>query len=334
MTLKSITELVGLKSTDAKIIEFFETQSLASPPKTITSNQSSKDFKDKKTNIVYYFKYHIDNDNFYPPVSPKNDNYKFECYLYSIAVFEKSSNKKKAIIEYPIDFWKGFINPNSNFEECEAYFNGTYKTSEYSIFFSKPLNDFIEIKVWFSTDKKELKTIEVSIITHNELVSYIDFKQNNIYNTTKQAYTLLVKWLFDNQYLQLPSSTYVQGLSLDHNEILTFVTTHLKKHIWDNQITDTEGLRSFLYKITSNNDIEVEDGKKINVFIKHLFIKSSGLWDKHQKIYENDEDDDKYKKIDELESGIVLNEAQSNHFLKTLSDMFELFKKYKKTEVW
>ncbi len=219
--------------------------------------------------------------------------------------------------------WNDFIGPDTNFDECCKFFNGQFKESKNSIFFSKPLNDFTEIKVWFSTDKKKLDTIELAIIEHAELVGQYDFKETNPHNAVKQAYTLLVKWLFDRQYLLLDKSVYAAGLSQNHAEVLVFTKTHLRNHIWDNQIVSEPDLRSFLFKIKSNGTVNLANGEKVSMYIRNLFMQAAGLWQKHQDLYENESMD----QVVALENSTHLDEKQSQEFFKLLDVNLEMITK-------
>jgi len=321
MILQDLIGLIGVKSTDPQIAQLFEQYNLGKPPKTITSNQGSKGYQDKQQLIQYSFKFDITNDRYYPPVSTRNNDYTFENYLYNIAVFSKPQRGKKEFADpKPLSFWEGFINPESSFEQCLAYFDHQFKSTPHYIFFQKQLNDTAKIKTWFSPDKKGITAIEIGIIEDTEIFAHHDFDPANKFNTVPQSYSLLVKWLFDNRYLNLPEETYSQELNPDHPDILAFTQAHLKNHIWDTQIKDIPYLRSFLFKVSSNSSVEGEDGGKINFYIKNLYIKTAGKWEEHQKIYDAD-----ILQIDDFERTVSLSPAQSREFLDTLKEYFSLF---------
>ncbi len=329
MTLTNLTNLIGLKSTDPKIATWFETYNLGKPPKTINANQDSKGATDKINLVSYTFKFDITNDAFYPPVSPKKDDYNFESYLSNITVFSKPK-KKDFKDPKPATFWDGFIHPESSFEECCTFFDNKFHESMYdgdiiNVTFEKKLNDTVTGIVFFIADRSAITAIELYIEEHSEIVSQYDFSATNKHNTTKQAYTLLIKWLFDNRYLKLPNEIYSQSLGLEHTELLQFTTQHLRNHVWDNQITDTPHLRSFLYKISSNTDIELKNGEKANVYIRHLYIKAAGKWDAHQEIYNNKNLDNWYDTVNQFENDIWLNDTQAKRFMDILTQMFTLF---------
>ncbi len=322
MTAKTLVEFIGLESTNPKIVDWCEKNELGKPPKSVNANQGEKYLKDKINNLEYKFKFDITNDKFSPPVSPKKDDYNFICYLSAIIY-----NNKKGFTT-PENFWEGYIKNNPDYDDYLNFFENPDIQRNGNIFFEKRLNEIACIKVWFNKTKNKPDAIQIEIIEECSIIEHHWFKVLNQYNTTKPAYTLLVKWLFDNKYLLLPEQVYDLGLSKNHSEILEFTATHLKNHIWDNQINDEYCLRSFLYKIASNQDIEISDNEKVNVYIRNLYLKAAGAWNQREKIYNDDNDTNRFEKLDEFENSIVLNEKQSDEFLNTLTQMFELFKKH------
>ena len=319
--LKTLQEFIGLESTNPKIVDWLNQNELGKPPKSVNANQGEKYVKDKINNLEYKFKFDIVNDKFSPPVSPKNDDYNFICYLSAIIY-----NDKKGFT-IPENFWEGYLKNNPDYDDYLNFFENPNIQHNGNIFFEKKLNEITGVKVWFNKKKNKPETIQIEIIEECDIISDHSFKVTNQYNTTKPAYTLLVKWLFDNKYLILPSEVYDLQLSTNHSEILEFTTEHLKNHIWDNQITSEYCLRSFLYEISSNNNIEISDTEKVNVYLPHLYLKAAGVWEQHQKIY-NSNDDNRFEKVDALAESTKLNDVQIQSFLHTLTQMFELFKKH------
>ena len=61
MTITDIINLIGSKSTDQNILQWFEKYELKKPPKTINANQGSKSFDDKQNELSYYFFFDITN---------------------------------------------------------------------------------------------------------------------------------------------------------------------------------------------------------------------------------------------------------------------------------
>jgi hypothetical protein len=321
MTLTNLTNLIGLKSTDETIATWFETHNLGKVPKSVNANQGEKYVKDKINNLEYKFNFDIINDKFSPPVGPKNDDYNFICYLSAIIY-----NDKKGF-SIPEIFWDGYMKPNADFEDYLSFFEAVDNKDKNVIFLNKKLTEIACVKVWFNKKKNKPEAIQLEIIEECDIISHHSFSVNNQYNSTKPAYTLLVKWLFDNKYLILPSDVYDIQLSTTHNDILKFTGEHLKNHIWDNQITSEYCLRSFLYEIASNNDIEVSETEKVNVYLPFLYLKSAGIWEQYQNI-RNSNDQDRFGKSDALAENTKLNDIQIQSFLHTLTQMFELFKKH------
>lgn len=321
MTLTNLTNLIGLKSTDERISNWFETHNLGKPPKSVNANQGEKYLKDKINNLEYEFKFDITNDKFSPPVSPKKDDYNFICYLSAVIY-----NDKKGFT-IPENFWDGYMKPNAVFEDYLSFFEAVDNEDKNVIFLDKKLTEIACVKVWFNKKKNKPDAIQLEIIEECDIISYHSFKETNQYNTTKPAYTLLVKWLFDNKYLLLPSDVYDIQISTTHSDILKFTAEHLKNHIWDNQITSEYCLRSFLYEIASNNDIEISETEKVNVYLPFLYLKSAGILDQYQNI-RNSNDQDRFEKSDALAESTKLNDIQIQSFLHTLTQMFELFKKH------
>lgn len=319
MTIHEIISVMGLKSTTTEISKFFESNSLGKPPKTVNANQGSKEIKDKTNQLSFTFKFDITHEQFHPPVSPKKDDYNFDCYLSSVGLFE-GSRKKKVPDPKPASFWEGFINPQSSYEECLAFFK--VNKEKPSAVLITPLNDVVEVAIWFSDDRSSITTMVLRIIETRELFSIYNFDTRYTHNTVKQAYALLVKWLCDNRYLLLPEEALQAAPGYDYQAILDFTGKYLKNRIWTTQLIDDRSLISFLYAIGSNSSSTTSAGGSVNVYIKHLFIKAAGKWDQHQEIYDNQTMD----AVDEFERNIHLDEAQSKAFLQTLTDKFALFK--------
>lgn len=320
MTIHELISLIGLKSTTPQISEFFETNSLGKPPRSVNANQGSKTIQDKQNQLSFGFKFDITHEQFHPPVSPKKDDYNFDCYLYSVGLFEEGSRKKKIADPKPASFWEGFINPQNSYEECLAFFNITENRPSKVLI--TPLNEVVEVAIWFSDDRSRVTTMELRIIEARELFAIYNFDTQYTLNTVRQAYALLVKWLLDNRSLLLPEEAYQAAPGFDDNAILDFTAKYLKNRIWTIQLIDDRSLISFLYAIGSNSSSTTSAGERVNVYIKHLFIKAAGKWDQHQEIYNNQTMD----AVEEFERSIHLDEAQSKEFLQTLTDKFALFK--------
>ncbi|MBV8256019.1 MAG: hypothetical protein JO154_25715 [Chitinophaga sp.] len=326
VTVHDIIALMGQKSTTPAMAELFASCSLGKPPKTVNANQSSKSFTDKANQLSFSFKFDITNEQFYPPVSPKNDDYNFESYLSSVVLFSASRGKKKVPDPKPASFWEGFIAPDATYESLLAFI-GADDTKGKTIF-RKSLNEIAEVVIWTESKDHAISTMELRLKESREIFSQYNFVEKYTRNTVKPAYSLLVKWLFDHHFLLLPEEAYQESLPANHTTILAFTAKYLRNHIWTNQLIADEILVSFLYKISSNRTIPLPDGSSMNVYIKHLFIQSSGQWDAHQEIYNNRN----FEELDAFEGSITLNESQQQHFLQTLTQTFELFKQIPKED--
>ena len=335
MKFLELIQFIGLQSTDPKMQVWFETYNLGKLPKTITCNQCDKHFSDKPNLISYKFKYDIIHQDYYPPVSTKNNNYTFNVYLTSIVPFSNyGRNKKKFVDTKPESFWEGFVNPKSSFEECLAFFDNKVKESIYDgdllhYYFEKKLSDLVNVRLFFASDKSGISDIELELSEHHEAFSDTNFSITNEYNTVKQAYLLVVKWLFDNNYL-IKNENFPKTLSFDTNEILDFVSTYLQNHVWDNQVKEISLLFRFLthISISSSSTIVLPNGDEEKVYINYLYLKASGKWEEWENIYKSENRD--YKVLEELEKSIVLTESQSKIFFKILDETFEFYKELKK----
>ena len=323
MTLNEIIPLIGLKSTDVNLKAWFEQYQLSKPPKTVNVNQDVKDVDDKQHELTYEFTFNIINDQFYPPTSPKNDNYTFDCYLKSVSVFQR---KMKGNIEKPHAFWDNYIHPDSSYEECCAFFGSEGEQSEYDVFFSKMLNDTVEMCLWMTPDKSQVRAIELNIPESVEFLSVYDFDEQNEYNTIHQAYLLVVKWLFDQRYLLLPDEVYAKGLSFDNEEIKAFVSEYLRNHIWANQLNLSKepDLYQFLFNVCHNIHDKLKNDENLDAYVKHLFLKQAGIWEEHQRIYHETYD------TKQLERSVFLDQEQSQSLVNQLAHLFEYYKIHKK----
>ena len=178
-------------------------------------------------------------------------------------------------------------------------------------------------------NKEQIRTIELCIKEEVEIFSIYNFKENNEHNTVKQAYLLIVKWLFDNHFLLLSEEVYSKGLSLDIQEIRVFVSLNLLNHIWDNQIDlfKEPDLYKFLFSVNSNSNIELINGEKMNVYARNLFLQEAGVWEEHQRIYNDAYDTEK---LLNLEKSTFLNEKESRAFVNTLTNLYNHYKTNKK----
>ncbi|RAJ80212.1 hypothetical protein CLV59_105320 [Chitinophaga dinghuensis] len=324
VTIHEIIDLMGQKSTSPEMAALFTSLALGKPPKSVNANQSTKGFTDKTNQLSFNFKFNITHEQFYPPVSPKKDDYNFDCYLSSVVLFSAGNGKKKLQDPKPASFWEGFVSPDASYETLMAFIGSDASNGKKVL--RKSLNDIAEVVIWTENATNAISAMEIRLKESREIFSHYDFVEEFAIKTVKEAYTLLVKWLFDNQYLLLPAEVYQTALPADYAAIQDFTNKYLKNHIWDNQLIADGVLISFLYKISGNRNMTLPDGQSVNVYIKHLYIKSAGQWEAHQEIY----DQRNFEELDNFERNISLNEQQRQHFLQTLTQTFELFKQIPK----
>ena len=332
MKFLELIQLIGLQSTNPKMQTWFETYNLGKLPKTITCNQGDKHFNDKPNLVSYKFKYDIIHKDYYPPISTKNNNYTFNVFLTCIIVFSNyGKNKKKFVDPKPDSFWEGFVNPKSSFEECLAFFDNKVKESIYDgdllhYYFEKKLSDLVVVTLFYAADKSGIKEIDLELIEHCEAFGQSDFSKTNEYNTVKQAYLLVVKWLFDNDYL-IQNENFPKTLSFDTNEIIYFISIYLQNHVWDNQIKEIPLLFGFLLNIRSSMKITTHNGIEIDLWIKDLFVKAAGKFEERNNTYKPELRN--YEDVEKLEKSIYLTENQSKIFFKILDESFELYKEFR-----
>lgn len=324
MTINDIVNLIGLKSTHQDITAWFQQYQLAKAPKTVNVNQDMKSIKDIDRGLEYFFGFDIKHDAFYPPYSPKNDDYTFDCFLVGVSVFNLRKKSKQIIDD---SFWQDHIHPGSTYEECYSYFQGQVEFSQYDICFRKMINDLVEINVKMKPDKSQITYIELGIGEAIEFFSAYDFDTDNEYNTIKQAYLLVVKWLFDQRYLLLDEEVYAKGLSYDTHEIQHFLAENLHNHIWDVQLdlSQEPKLYAFLCRLESQSYEKLLVDNQLDMYIKHLFLKQAGVWQEHQQLYNKIGDRD-FQKIQELEESVFLNLEQSKSFVNNLTDLYGRYK--------
>ncbi|MDR2875256.1 MAG: hypothetical protein LBV44_04945 [Methylobacillus sp.] len=330
MKVDDIIGLIGLKSTAPELLQFFAAADLDTPPQLITANQGNQSIKDKQRKLDFQFKFNIINEKFYPPVSPKKDNYRFECYLTQATLFSEDSSKKKKADPKPADFWLGFINPQSSYDQCLAALPGatvsdqTYKGEPLHTIISKKLNGLVELTLWLEPDHSRITTMELSLIEDWELYGHLYF--NGGLGAIEQSYiALLVKWLFDRKYLLLPDEAYRETLNFDKAVLLEFSAKYLKNHIWKTQLIDAPFLRYFLSHIRTNKNIE--DAQK-DMFIDHLYIRAAEKWADYKALNKRDGNySEATKALNDFKNNFpFLDEAQSKAFMQRLSSLFEDFK--------
>lgn len=318
MKQSEIISLVGLASTDPKLLAFFAHHGLKSP-KSVNANQSGKVVRYKEYNIDFVFDFDIVHDDYYPPVSAKQNDYDFIAYLRDAYFYPPGKHNK-----IPADFWDVTPDPAASYDEFAHYFQLAEPGN-----FTKKLNPLIEIEADYSLKKQKCEHIACSIAQEREIVSYHFFDPDNEHNLWPEAYTFLIKWLFDNRFLEVADSVYQLGLPASHHAILEFVTRHLKNRLWNNQLKAVPELFGFLQAIRSNNGVwKDENKKKVVLYQNHLFLMANGKYDAYQKLFYED-----IFEADELCKATRFTPETAQLYINLLTERFALYKRIKDLKV-
>lgn len=323
MTQQDLIKLIGLKSTDAKLLAHFEQYGLAQPPKNLTSNNAGKIIYDKERNIYYSFNYEVYNDHFYPPVDVgiKNLDHKFQAYLSEISFLYKEPSTNKPDPK-DVLFWNLTPAPTASLKEVEEWFGQAESNRRKGLFFEKKFTDVLEVKAWYDDKKKLLISNWVGIITHAELISHYYLEKEGWFSYEAHLYAMLVKWLFDNRYLVLDDEVYVKGLPVDTDAVLNWTAHHLNRHVWDNQITSEYLLRSFMFEIRGNSaSLKNEDGVGVNFNFIKVHLRLAGQLETYLKFHSGQEEERK-----EMLRSITFNETNYAAFYNEMNNWFVYFK--------
>lgn len=313
MNQTEIIELIGLPSTNVKLVAFFEKYGLKKPPKTVNSNSSGVAIRFKEYQIDFVFDFDITNEAFYPPVSPKKNDYDFIAYLKGVYFYLPKKNDTRTN-----DFWDVTPNPKVPFEEFENYFGKIDND-----YFKKTYNELINIVAQYEIKKNKCEYVSFVIKEEREIISSYFFDQNNEYNLWPEAYTFLIKWLFDNHFLNIGDEIYALGLEPSHQAILEFVQSNLKNKLWGNQLKEVPNLYQFLNTIRSNNKIWKDENKNQVVFYQNnLFLIATANFEKYNKLFYED-----IYKADALCKSARFTTETAQTYLNLLTDRFAIFPK-------
>lgn len=324
MKQSDLIELIGLASNDPKLLMFFEKYQLGKLPKTITPNQGSKSIIYKPLNISFWFKYDITNDRFQPPISPKNDDYKFVAYLSSIQFTHQEDSAKKPDPK-PQDFWDVIPAPILSVEAIEKIMGEAASTySDESIYEMKMDPDTV-LKVFYTWDKKKnlSASSNVSVIEQSELISSVYFESR--YNQesfafSKRCANLIVKWLFDRRFLALSDAIYQDGLAADSDAIVKFVHQYCNGHVWNNQLLPVDHLRSFLYYLPRNTNFYDNQGNKYSFYIQDIILVCLGKKESFDILYDQD-----ITQSDQFLNEIIFDSRLYNQMSLILNTKFDYF---------
>ncbi len=327
MKQSELIELLGLPSTDSKMIQFFEKYNLGKLPSIITSNQVKKSIICKSWNLSFWFSYDITNERFQPPISPKKDNYKFIAFLSSIMFTHVDNSEKKPDPKKP-EFWDVTPAPNKPLEVMKDFFGAVNYEIDAEVGFEKWIGADMVLKAQYTVDKKgKYSTTVWSVIKEeSEIISRVFFEGYSQETFSCKAQTAIIRWLFNKEYLKLSKEVYQSRLKADTAAILAFVQRDLKGHLWANQLADVHRLRRFLYRVTNNSKVTDENGNRISFYIENLILESMGRKEEFDKLYEED-----YGKVGDFLNQLPFDSDFYENIDVVLTTAFERYKKIPET---
>ncbi len=290
-TQQDLINLIGLKISDAKLIAHFDALGLKQP-KSCTPNNSSSDINDKANAVQYWFHHEVKHEALYPPKMEGKPK-KWATYLSSVSFVNESTILKKAD-EKPANFWNATPPPTADLAALKQYFGAPSndKPDSDTIYFSKKINNLIEINCQFNRSKQRINAIWASVIESRELISYLYFR--DVGPTGKDDYgtgmaeqnimCLLIKWLHDNKHLNIGQNEQVEA---NLPAILSFARTTLKGKLWSDQLTNQD--RLFCNFLSDGMRIEDGNGKKMTLRFKETALKALGKLDEykaHEALYD------------------------------------------------
>ncbi len=103
--------------------------------------------------------------------------------------------------------------------EISAFFGEPTAITENTIYFSKKLNDLVEIYCQFAVKQQRGQSIEASVIEKRELFSYLYFRDLAVFELDdyvsgsgqKNFQCMLVRWLHDHKRLNLAQNETLQA---------------------------------------------------------------------------------------------------------------------------
>lgn len=329
-TLKQseLVELLGLSSVDSRMVHFFEQHGLGKLPKTITPNQGTKSVVCKSLNISFWFKYDIKNEKFQPPISPKNDNYKFIAYLSSIMFTHNDHSEKQPDVK-SLDFWDVLPLPTSTQDKVQALMGNPINDAEGEKIYEITIGEDRSITVRYSDGGKgkTLYSSWIAIKQQSEIISRDFFNRSHDFEDfpfLRRAHTVIIKWLFDNKLLQIDNQAHSSELPSHPEAILDFVDIYLNNHLWKNQLVDTAYLSSFLYTITTNRKLTDPHGNTTTLYIRGLLLEVLNQTAAFEHLYENN-----FEAVDQFLNDIVFDDALYQGAIILLNEKFKLFKSWK-----
>ncbi|ERJ57671.1 hypothetical protein [Sphingobacterium paucimobilis] len=320
--------LIGLSSTNARLVDFFERHDLGKLPKSLTPNQGTKSIIYKPLNISFWFKYDIKNDIFQPPISPRNDNYKFVAYLSSI-LFTHVDHSNKRPDPKPQDFWDVLPSPGLHPQEIEHLIGSPLYENEVEKAYEKPEGKENILTIKYTKNGKDNISYSSWIAIREQLeIVNRDFFNRSIelesFPFLRRAYTAIIKWLFDSRFLSIDDNLYQLPLKAEQDHILDFVDQHLNSHLWKNQLKDLPYLPSFLYAITTNRKLTDPKGNTVSFYIRDIILTALDQKETFEDLYE-----DSFNAVDQFLNGIVFDDNLYKQLSILLTEKFNVFHNWK-----
>ena len=155
------------------LIKHFDALGLKQP-KSCTPNNSRVNVSNKADNTTYWFRFEVMHEACYPP-KREGKPAKWATYLKSISLVNESNILKKPVTK-PASFWNVSPPPTADLAAVKAFFGEPTATTDGVIYFSKAINDLVEINCQFAVKQQLARAIWVSIIEQRELISYLYFR--------------------------------------------------------------------------------------------------------------------------------------------------------------
>ena len=321
MNQKECYDLIGLPATDPKVLEYFAKYELGKVPKTANTSCAvmGKTIEDKERNIIFSFKWDLTNDRFYPPVSPKKDNYNFNLFLSKISI-GRNYPRKRFYFNDP-DFYDVTHSLDTSYDALVKLYGEPDK--RYNVVFSKNLTSDFRLRVFYDPKIDSCIEITYEIITCAHFLNHYDFNQNEQSYVQDEALScMLVKWLYDNHYLKIDDKYYQTKVLNTKESVRNLVNQALRGHLWDNQITAEPLLRNFLFYVGSARTLKNENGEEVSFYNKPLILRQFGLFEEWDALGNTEKQNQVLLKI-------VMNEESYAAYYKTMNENFELFKQLK-----
>lgn len=284
MTQQDLINLIGLKISDDKLIKHFDTAGLKLP-KSCTPNNSSADVNDRANNVHYWFNHEVKHEACYPP-KREGKPAKWATYLKGISLVNESNILKKPDTK-PASFWNVSPPPTADLAAVKAFFGEPAKSTENVLYFTKALNDLVEMNYQFAVKQQRAQSIEASVIEQRELISYLYFREladgeSDDYGSgmaEQNFQCMLVKWLHDNKHLNAAQNV---ALPADKSAILNFVKLQLNGRVWGNQLAIQDHL--FNNFISDGITLTDESGQQFRLRFQEIGLKALDKWDEYKSI--------------------------------------------------